>query len=281
MNAADLAQALGGKRAGRQWVARCPAHADSKPSLIIYDGEMAPQVRCLAGCEPMDVIKVLAATGLWDGEGSSRAGIYTARDGAEAARMGELALSIWNDGLDPAGTLAEIYLWSRGLSLPADYSALRFHPRCPRGHDRQPALIAVMCKLDGSTPVAIQRIYLNPDATKDGAMMLGPSGGAAMKLTPHSPTFRECLSYCPRLHVCEGLETGLAIIQMGYTPTWALGSAGAIERMPALFGVGELIIMADNDPVGLSAARVCAERWQRAIICVPKVAGHDFADEVA
>ncbi len=74
-------------------------------------------------------------------------------------------------------------------------------------------------------------------------------------------------------------------MQQDHAPLWALGSAGAIDRMPVLFGVGKLIICADNDPTGLSAAAVCAERWnatthQRAIISTPEVEGHDYADKV-
>lgn len=284
MNAEQLARALGGKRAGRQFVACCPAHADRNPSLIIYDGHTAPQVRCLAGCQPIDIIKVLAAAGLWSTVPFGT--VDAPHDDAEAKRNADLALMIWQDALDAAGTPAEAYLWPRGLCLPADRSALRFHPRCPRGRDRQPALVAAMCPLKSSAPVAIQRIYLKPDGSKDGAMMLGPAGGAAMKLTSHFNTFWDELSFCPRLHVCEGLETGLALMQQGYTPLWALGSAGAIERMPVLFGVGKLVICADNDPTGLRAAEICAARWnapthQRAVIWRHEKGGCDFADEVA
>jgi putative DNA primase/helicase len=287
MNAAALAHALGGKRSGRQWKAKCPAHNDREPSLIIFDGREQVQVRCLAGCRQEDLISTLAAMGLWDVcHTNDTAHRQVQRDdGDEGNRNSALAVSIWNDAADPRSTLAEMYLWSRELSLPPDCSTLRFHPCCPRGRDRQPALIAAMCKLGDHEPVAIQRIYLKPDASKDGAMMLGPVGGAAMKLTPHYATFADVLLFCPRLHVCEGLETGLALIQRGYPPVWALGSAGAIERFPVLFAVGSLIIFADNDPVGMSAAMVCTNRWnavegRSATICTPGEEGLDFADKV-
>ena len=51
------------------------------------------------------------------------------------------------------GTLAERYLQSRGIILPADVSVLRFHPRCfhrgPAGREIWPALIAAVTDLDG------------------------------------------------------------------------------------------------------------------------------------
>jgi putative DNA primase/helicase len=283
MNAETLARALGGKRAGRQWVARCPAHDDRTPSLIIYDGKTDVQVRCLAGCTPMEIIKVLAATGRWE-VAENGVQLQPPPDDAEARRNSELAIAIWNEGVDPHGTLAEVYLWGRDLSLPTDCSGLRFHARCPRGGERGPALIAAMCPLKGHEPVAIQRIFFSADrAEKIAAMMLGPTSGCAMKLTEHYMTFSESLMFCPRLFVCEGLETGIALIERGYSPCWALGSAGAIERLPVLFGVGQLIICADHDPVGLRAAKVCAERWnatthQEATIVTPEAEGHDYAD---
>ncbi len=149
-NAEQLARALGGKRAGRQFVACCPAHADSNPSLIIYDGHTAPQVRCLAGCHRSTSSRCLPRLGC--GQLSHLGTVDAPHDDAEAKRNADLALMIWQDALDAAGTPAEAYLWPRGLCLPADRSALRFHPRCPRGRDRQPALVAAMCPLKSSAP---------------------------------------------------------------------------------------------------------------------------------
>lgn len=290
-DAATIARALGGKKSGRQWSCRCPAHDDRNPSLIIYDGREKVQVRCLAGCDPIDVIEQLKARGLWNGGDSDvdphqrlsveRETIERAR---EEAKNGALAGEIWREGLDPHGTLAEVYLLGRNLALPDDCSSLRYHPACPRGAGRQPALIALMQDLDSSKPVAIQRVFLTADARKDGRpQMLGPAAHAAMKLSGHGQTFDECLSYCSRLYVCEGLETGLGLIQHGLRPVWALGSAGAIGRLPVMFGVGSIVICADHDDVGLEGAIDCMQRWQRAphhraVIWSPNMDEADFAD---
>ena len=117
-------------------------------------------------------------------------------------------------------------------------------------------------------------------------MMLGLAGNAAMMITSRHDTFWDDLSFCPRLAVCEGLETGLAINRNARC-VWALGSAGAIGRFPVIFGVGHIVICADNDAdnldSGFVAAIDCARRWnasshQRATIMMPNLAGADFAD---
>lgn len=286
LTAAEIAHLLGGKRSGRQWLACCPAHNDRNPSLIIFDGRDKVQVRCLAGCEPVDVLRAIKARmGGYHPVGEEVKDTQ-ADDDREARAHAKLALSIWDNAADARSSDGEAYLWRRGLALPAGDPShvIRFEPRCPRGRERQPALIVLMSELGGGKPRAIQRIYLKPDCAKDGAMMLGPAMGAAMKLTDHQHTFVADMSYCPRLHICEGFETGLALLY-DHKPVWALGSAGAIKSFPALFGVGHLVICADNDDAGMLAAIECMRRWQQAdnhsaVIWSPKGNGQDFADIV-
>ena len=74
MNAEQLAQALGAVRSGRQWKCRCVAHEDRSPSMIIFDGRESVQVRCMAGCEPEDIIAVLRSRGLWTGDRAGYSG---------------------------------------------------------------------------------------------------------------------------------------------------------------------------------------------------------------
>ena len=53
----SAALTLGGKKLRKQWSACCPAHDDKSPSLIIFEGRTgAVQVRCMAGCEPIEII---------------------------------------------------------------------------------------------------------------------------------------------------------------------------------------------------------------------------------
>jgi hypothetical protein len=72
MTAEEIATALGGKRTGKQFVARCPEHDDRNPSLsIVATRDCKILVKCFAGCEQRDVIAALRDRGLWP-EGEPR-----------------------------------------------------------------------------------------------------------------------------------------------------------------------------------------------------------------
>ena len=52
MRAETIAKALGGRKVGGGWMARCPAHEDRNPSLSIHDANDGKVlVRCHAGCD--------------------------------------------------------------------------------------------------------------------------------------------------------------------------------------------------------------------------------------
>jgi hypothetical protein len=302
MNAEQIALALGGKRSGRQWACCCPAHEDRSPSLIVFDGREAVQVRCMAGCDPRDVIAVLKRRGLWDSnyarercrldnESRETPGyeMVDARKWAKhyenrplAAPASDLAMKIWRETVSSYSTAGERYLRGRDLALPYDVADVRFHPHCPRAGGTQPALIALFRDDETDRPKAIHRLFLTKDATKDCAMMLGPVGGCAMKLTSRAETFASDLATCDCLNICEGLETGLALLASGIKPIWAVGSAGAIQSFPVIFGLGGICIWADNDAAGLYAAEQCYSRFvdagRTAIIRTPEDEGYDFAD---
>lgn len=65
MGGADIARALGGRKSGSGWMARCPAHDDRNPSLSISERGGRILVYCHAGCSQDAVIAVLKAQGLW------------------------------------------------------------------------------------------------------------------------------------------------------------------------------------------------------------------------
>lgn len=70
----QIVKALGGRRSGAGWIARCPAHQDRNPSLSICAGRNGqPLVHCHAGCTQGDVIAALRDRGVWHG------GEYTER----------------------------------------------------------------------------------------------------------------------------------------------------------------------------------------------------------
>jgi phage/plasmid primase-like uncharacterized protein len=66
IDAETIATALGGKRSGSGFLSRCPAHADSTPSLRISNGDNGfPVVKCHGGCPQTAVIAALQEKGLW------------------------------------------------------------------------------------------------------------------------------------------------------------------------------------------------------------------------
>ena len=108
-------------------------------------------------------------------------------------------------------------------------------------------------------------------------LSLGSTKGQVVKLSPD-----EDVAY--GLHLCEGIETGLALMMRGWQPLWACCTEGTLRLFPPLAGIECLTIGADHDQAGLIAAQVCAERWVAAgrevLIRWPDGLGDDYADEV-
>jgi hypothetical protein len=105
--------------------------------------------------------------------------------------------------------------------------------------------------------------------------MLGRAAGAAVKIDSDAQVETG-------LCVAEGIESALAARQFGFSPVWALGSAGAIAKFPVLAGIEGLIIVGENDNANKNAAKECARRWYAAnvevIIATPLGDGEDMAD---
>jgi putative DNA primase/helicase len=290
MTAEQLAKALGAVRSGRQWKCRCVAHEDRSPSMIIFDGRDAVQVRCMAGCEPQDIIAVLQSRGIWptltrgDTQRPTKVSHETPED-KHGQRMRVLARCTFDDAIPLKGTLAERYFDSRDLwSVAREIEDIRFHAACPREQSEQPAVVVAMRSISTNAITAIQRIFLTRAAKKDGTpMMLGSASGAAMKLQP--------LSY-RKLNIAEGLETALGVIALDRRPVWALGSTSLMQTFPVL-DIDRLIVWADHDPPrmiggklqrpGEKAANICRARWIAAGKTVdvfePITEGDDAADE--
>jgi putative DNA primase/helicase len=54
-----LARLQGVRRSGARWMALCPAHADSNPSLSIRQTNGKTLVHCHAGCSPEGILAAL------------------------------------------------------------------------------------------------------------------------------------------------------------------------------------------------------------------------------
>ncbi len=197
-------------------------------------------------------------------------------DPATAAKR-ERARQIWQETIPAAGTLVEYYLPGRGITCPIP-EAVRFHPACPRGQDRLPAMVALMTDPVTGAPVGIHRTFLKPDGSDrlrddKGKMMLGAAG--VIRLSPDEEVTQG-------LGLAEGIETGLSCISAGFEPVWAATSSGAMARFPVLAGIDALTLFADADGPGAKAAEACADRWtlaEREVeICTPQAPDSDWND---
>jgi len=286
IDAAEIAKALGGRRAGRSWIAKCPAHNDRSPSLSIAVGNTGkPVVHCFAGCDPARVIDVLRGRGLWhsdDRDTRSRAIVDRQHVDDDAGRK-ESALAIWNTSVPASNTPVETYLRSRGITLPTP-AALRFHAAL-RHHPTGtgwPAMVALVTGVGGG-PVAIHRTYLAHDGTGKAAvtpdkMMLGSCRAGAVRLGEIVPG--------KNLAICEGIETALSVMQACQIPAWAALSADGMKKVVLPAGATMVLVCADNDAngAGQRAAHDAAERFRRegriVRITMPPDAGSDFNDRL-
>ena len=189
---------------------------------------------------------------------------------------------LWDEAVDPRGTLVETYLNSRTLELPPDIGALRFHPRLPwngaAGLEFHPAMIAAIRTIHGDEIFGVHRTVLTPDGCKIDRKMLGLASAAAIKITPD-----EDVTIC--LGVGEGIKTTLSlrsIPEFGCSPIWSLTHAGNLAAFPVLAGIETLWIAVDHDDAGIKAAQATAERWQAAgcevLVVRPTQQGADLND---
>jgi phage/plasmid primase-like uncharacterized protein len=103
----------------------------------------------------------------------------------------------------------------------------------------------------------LHRTYLRPDGrskadVEPAKKMLGACRGGAVRLT----------SVGRRLALCEGVETGLSVRQAcSDLAVWCALSAGNLDRLTLPPEVEEIVLVADGDPAGLSAAHRAAQRY--------------------
>lgn len=210
-------------------------------------------------------------------------------------RMKRLVLRIWEEARPIAvGDEVDRYLKGRGLELGTYPSSLRCHPAL--GYFRKegaakakktaeyPAMLACVRSANGDA-VTLHRTYLHegrklaaPDAKK---VLCAGFSGSAVRLSEASD----------ELALCEGIETGLAVMLATGKPVWSALSAGNLEKVMLPATVRTVCIYGDNDAsgdyTGQASAYALARRLKRedtleAPRCVrvflPKNAGTDWAD---
>ncbi len=284
MNAEFIAKALGGRKAGRDWSACCPAHDDREPSLSIADAKGGKVlVRCHAGCDQRDVIAALRSRGAWNADGHRQTQPLRQDDRQCSAKSDlgdmkrtEAALAIWRASQPADGTLVETYLRSRGLKVSPP-PAIRFHTglKHPSG-GVWPAMVALVTRGVDGAPIAILRTFLVPDgdgkAPVDAAkMMLGPCRGGVVRLSEQGEV----------LMVGEGIETCLAAMQATGYAAWAALSTSGLRALDLPRDVRDVIVIADGDDAGEASAQDCGRRWQqegRRVRIARPPRGTDFND---
>jgi CHC2-type zinc finger protein/Toprim domain-containing protein len=269
-------------RDGRRWVGLCPVHSERTPSLTIFDdghfhcygcgihGDAVTWLTKVRGFSFCDAMRHISATPT-----GGRPQVAPQPSPAPTAPSPTLAAAqrVWREALPARNTIVERYLKNRGLPLP-DGVAIRFHPECQRGgRDSRgcvslwPAMIALLVNPITGKGVGVHRTFLAPDGTKAPTITRGnivlPSksilgGWGSVRIPPPNET-RGTLA------ISEGLENALAaqvLLQWEWGPVWATGCAANIAAFPVLPWVTSLTVFADNDPVGIKAARACEARWR-------------------
>jgi putative DNA primase/helicase len=187
-----------------------------------------------------------------------------------------MALRLWAETQVASGSLVETYLHARGITLPV-LDSLRFHPGLRHSSGGiWPAMVGLVVRGTDGEPIGIHRTFLSCDGGDKAPvtpqkMMLGPCRGGAVRLAPATNP----------LMVGEGIETALSAMQATGWSTWAALSAPGLRSLDLPPGVREIIIVADRDAAGETAATAASIRWirqgRRVRIARPP-AGLDFND---
>jgi putative DNA primase/helicase len=212
-----------------------------------------------------------------------------------AEGMKKLVQHIWDEARPvTAGDEVDRYLKGRGLSLTQYPAAIRCHPALgyfqkegsakPKKVAEYPAMLACVRAANGDA-VTLHRTYLCDGrklAAADAKKVLCAGfSGAAVRLDEAGDD----------LALCEGIETGIAVMLATAKPVWSTLSAGNLEKVLVPESVRRVSIYADNDAdgdfTGQLSAFALARRLKReedkdAPRCVrvflPKNPGADWAD---
>lgn len=284
LNAEHIARALGGRRSGAQWTARCPAHDDTTPSLSLRDATDGRVLfHCHAGCAQSDVIAAIRERGLWTDSdaGPDRCEPPQMNDASNKQSREDRARTIaalrrWSQSTPAASSLVETYLRSRGISVALP-STLKFHPALPHPTgSTHPAMIGLVADGTSNKPTGVHRTYLADDGlhkadVKPNKMMLGPCRGGAVRLGAASSP----------LLIGEGIETCLSAMQATGHSAWAALSASGMRALALPDHVREVVILADGDEPGVRAAAKAANRFaaeRRRVRIAQAPTGTDFND---
>ena len=259
--AARIAEALAGhevRSRNGNYLVRCPAHEDDRPSLSLADGTHGLVLYCFAGCDSRDIFAAIRRedSQLLD----DRAHPPTKGTAEHERRQHDKAAWLWGRRRPISGTIAETYLRDvRGYpgTLPP---TLAFLP--PAKPEQHPALIAAFSLVDEPEPGvlasprnvnAVHLTLLKPDGS-------GKANADPVKLTIGKPRKWPIVLAPPNdllgLTICEGIEDALTAHAATGLGAWASASAGFMpglaDSVPSY--INAVTIFAHADKAGQDGA---------------------------
>jgi hypothetical protein len=257
MNAAELARALGGKKVGDGWLAKCPAHNDHGPSLSIDEGaDGKPLVHCHGGCPQDAVIAALKASGLWWTKDPNPAVYRPPRRGGKGG-----------NGKAPASPTSEAPKdpWEAVTPVPPDAPEPDFtHPELGKPSkvysytDASGAVPFYVCRWDLPSGKTIRPYSLWRNRETGGLMWRCASlpeprplyGLHALAQRPEAPVI-----------VCEGEKAADAAARLfpDYVAVTSPNGAGSADKADWTPLVGrDVVLSPDNDTAGRKYAETVA-----------------------
>jgi hypothetical protein len=271
--ASDLARGLGahaeavcrhylpnGRRQGRYWICGDVMGTPGRSLYVRLSGPRAGKWADAAEGSYGDLLDLIALNRGLDFRAALReARVFLSlplppiRHAEPPARRGssDAAIRLFAASNPVPGTLAESWFRQRGILLPADASALRFHPRCyyrgASGRETWPALIAAVTSPSGAI-TGVHRTWLHPDGGKapvdQPRRALGALAGNAVRFGSPSDV----------LTAAEGIETALALkMVMPAMPVAAALSSAHLAALTMPSSLRRLYVAIDDDAAGTFA----------------------------